>query len=381
MKDRAELVIIGGGIIGLSLAYHLARMGFHDIVVLEQGYLCFGASGRNGGGVRQQWSTADHIKLARMSVRLFRSLARETGYNIWFRQGGYLFLSRDAESAAALVKNVELQNSLGVSTRQIDVSEARRIVPGLTGKGIAACAYNSTDGVLFPWPAVWGMANTARQLGVEIETFTRVTGIDVHEGRITKVVTSRGAIATGRVVNAAGGWSPQIARLAGCQLPNHPYRHEILVSEPLGPFLDPMLCDLSDGTYFSQTMRGEICGGLSDPEEPSSMSSASSFRFLRRMCRSMTRLMPKLSGVKILRQWAGYYDETPDGNPILGPSKEVEGFIQFNGFGGHGFMLAPAIGKIGAEWLLRQAEHEIFTKYAPDRFGKNPAPKESLVLG
>lgn len=381
MKDRAELVIIGGGIIGLSLAYHLARMGFDDIVVLEQGYLCFGASGRNGGGVRQQWSTADHIRLARMSVGLFRKLARETGYNIWFRQGGYLFLARDADSAAALSANVKLQNSLGVPTRVIDVSDARRIAPGLAVDGVVACAYNSTDGVLFPWPAVWGMAKTARQLGVEIETFTRVTGIDVRDRRINKVLTSRGAIATHRVVNAAGAWSPQIARLAGCELPNRPFRHEILVSEPLRPFLDPMVCDLSDGTYFSQTMRGEICGGLSDPHEPSSMSTASSFRFLHRMCRSMTRLMPKLAGVKILRQWAGYYDETPDGNPILGVSKEVEGLIQLNGFGGHGFMLAPAIGKIAAEWLLRKAEHEIFRKYAPDRFVNNTLAKESLVLG
>jgi sarcosine oxidase, subunit beta len=381
MKDRADLVIIGGGIIGLSLAYHLSRMGFHDVVVLEQGYLCFGASGRNGGGIRQQWSTEENIRLAQQSVRLFRQLSRETGYNIWFRQGGYLFLARNGETANVLEQNVKLQNRMGVPTRLIDPSEARRIAPGLQVEGVERCAFNHSDGVLFPWPAVWGMAKTAQQLGVEISTFTRVTGIDVRDGRIAKVMTDKGAIATRRVVNAAGGWSWQVARMAGCELPNKPYRHEILVSEPLKPFLNPMVCDLSDGTYFSQTMRGEICGGLSDPDEASSMNTGSSFRFLRRMCQSMVRIIPRLAGVKILRQWAGYYDETPDGNPVMGRVNQVEGFIQLNGFGGHGFMLAPAIGKIAAEWLLRKSDHEIFTKYNLNRFEKGATKKETLVIG
>ncbi|MBW1811206.1 MAG: FAD-binding oxidoreductase [Deltaproteobacteria bacterium] len=381
MRDRADLVIIGGGVLGLSLAYHLSRMGFSDIVILEQGYLCFGASGRNGGGIRQQWSTEENIKLAQQSVRMFRQLARETGYNIWFRQGGYLFIARDDESAASLEKNVALQNRLGVPSRNISAAEARRVVPGLSTNGVKICSYNHSDGVLFPWPALWGMARSVQELGVEIDTFTRVTGIDVRDQQIVKVVTDRGAIATNRVVNAAGGWSWQIAKMAGLEIPNKPYRHEILVSEPLRPFLNPMVCDLSDGTYFSQTMRGEICGGLSDPDEPSSMNTGSSFKFLSRMCQSMIRILPRLSGVKILRQWAGYYDETPDGNPVLGRVAEVEGFIQLNGFGGHGFMLAPAIGKIAAEWLLRKSEHEIFTKYSLARFTKGEVKKETLVIG
>jgi len=381
MRDRAELVIIGGGVIGLSLAYHLARLGLTDVVVLEQGYLCFGASGRNGGGVRQQWSTEQNIRLTQQSVRMFRQLARETGFNIWFRQGGYLFLARTPEQAAELEKNIKLQNRLGVPTRLIRPAEALRIVPGLNTSGIEACAYNPTDGVLFPWPALWGLATTARQLGVEINTFTRVTGIDVRDRQIVKVVTDNGAIATNRVVNAAGAWSWQIARMAGVELPNKPFRHEILVSEPLKPFLNPMLSDLSNGTYFSQTMRGEILGGISDPEEPSSMETGSSFRFLNRMCTSMVNLLPRLGNVKVLRQWAGYYDETPDGQPILGPVAGVNGFIQLNGFGGHGFMMAPAVTRITAEWLLRKSEHKIFTTYDPGRFARGELQKENFVIG
>ncbi len=381
MRDRADLVIIGGGVIGLSLAYHLARMGFSDVVVLEQGYLCFGASGRNGGGVRQQWSTEDHILLMKDAVRMYRRLAAETGYNIWFRQGGYLFLARDGASATQLEKNVALQNRCGVPSRLIQPSEAARLVDGLQTEGIEVCAYNPTDGVLFPFPVVWGMARVAQDLGVEIDTFTRVTGIETRGREIAKVVTDRGSIATSRVVNAAGAWSWQIARMLGVDLPNKPYRHEILICEPLKPFLDPMVSDLSNGTYFSQTMRGEICGGISDPDEPSSMETASSLGFLRRMCRSMTQILPRLAGLRVLRTWAGFYDETPDGQPILGRVDEVDGFIQLNGFGGHGMMMAPAVGKMAAEWMLRKADHDIFRKYDRGRFERGDVQRESFVIG
>ncbi|NMB76762.1 MAG: FAD-binding oxidoreductase [Myxococcales bacterium] len=381
MRDRADLVIVGGGVIGLSLAYHLARLGFSDVVVLEQGYLCFGASGRNGGGVRQQWSTEENVLLMKDAVRRYRRLSQECGYNIWFRQGGYLFLARDDASAATLEQNTKLQNRLGVPTRLISPAEARRIVPVLNLEGVRVCAYNPTDGVLFPFPVVWGMARIASDLGVEINTFTRVTNIDVRGRQIVKVVTDRGAIATRRVVNAAGAWSPQVARLAGVELPNKPYRHEILVSEPVKPFLDPLVSDLSNGTYFSQTMRGEICGGLSDPAEPSSMESGSSLRFLSRMSRSLMRLVPQLGSLKVLRQWAGYYDETPDGQPILGRVDAVDGFIQLNGFGGHGFMMAPAIGQLAAEWILRKAEHPIFSTCDLGRFARGEQRRETFSIG
>jgi sarcosine oxidase subunit beta len=381
MRDRAELVIVGGGIVGLSLAYHLARLGFTDVVVLEQGYLCFGASGRNGGGVRQQWSTEENIRLMKESVQMFRRLSTETGYNVWFRQGGYLFLARDAATAATLEANVKLQNRCGVPTRLISASEARRIVPGLEPEGIEVCAYNPTDGVLFPFPAVWGMAEMCRKLGVDIETFTRVTAIEARGREIVKVVTDRGAIATHRVVNAAGAWSFQIGRMLGVELPNKPYRHEILISEPLKPFLEPMVSDLSDGAYFSQTMRGEICGGVSDPDEPSSLETRSSLRFLERMCRAMVRIMPELASVRIMRQWAGFYDESPDGQPILGRVDGVDGFIQLHGFGGHGMMLAPVIGRLAAEWILRRSDHDLFQRYDLGRFERGEIQRETFSIG
>ncbi len=381
MRDRADLVIVGGGIIGLSLAYHLARMGFTEVAVLEQGYMCFGASGRNGGGVRQQWTTEENIRLMKDSVRMFRAMAAETGYNIWFRQGGYLFLARDEETAAYLERNIKVQNTVGVPTKLIQPKKAKKIVDGLNVDGVKVCAYNPTDGVLFPWPALWGMAKVAQDLGVEVNTFTRVTDIERQGREIVKVITDRGSIATNRVVNAAGAWSVQIGKMLGVELPNKPYRHEILVCEPVKPFLNPMVSDLSDGTYFSQTMRGEILGGISDPLEPSSMETKTSFRFLNRMCQSMVRLMPELSHVRVMRQWAGYYDETPDGHPILGRVDEVDGFIQLHGFGGHGFMMAPAVGKMAAEWLLRKTDHNWFNKYDLGRFARGEVEKETFVIG
>ena len=381
MKDKADLVIIGGGIIGLSLAYHLARMGLTDVVVLEQGFLCFGASGRNGGGVRQQWSTEENIRLMQQSVRMFKDLSIETGYNLWFRQGGYLFLARDAQTAKGLETNIKLQNSCGVPTRLISPAQAEKIVPGLNTEGVEVCAYNPTDGVLFPFPALWGMAKVASDLGVEINTFTRVTDIGTKGRKIVKVVTDKGAIATNRVVNAAGAWSVQIANMLGVELPNKPYRHEILILEPTKPFLNPMVSDLSNGLYFSQTMRGEICGGVSNPDEKSSMNTGASFDFLRRMSSSMVAVLPKLASLKVMRTWAGFYDETPDGNPILGRVDQVDGFIQLNGFGGHGFMMAPAIGKMAAQWILRKANHQIFNKYDLARFERGGTQKETFVIG
>ncbi len=381
MRDRADLVIVGGGIIGLSLAYHLARMGFTEVAVLEQSYMCFGASGRNGGGVRQQWTTEENIRLMKDSVRMFRAMAAETGYNIWFRQGGYLFLARDEETAAYLERNIKVQNTVGVPTKLIQPKKAKKIVDGLNVDGVKVCAYNPTDGVLFPWPALWGMAKVAQDLGVEVNTFTRVTDIERQGREIVKVITDRGSIATNRVVNAAGAWSVQIGKMLGVELPNKPYRHEILVCEPVKPFLNPMVSDLSDGTYFSQTMRGEILGGISDPMEPSTMETKSSFRFLNRMCQSMVRLMPELSHARVMRQWAGYYDETPDGHPILGRVDEVDGFIQLHGFGGHGFMMAPAVGKMAAEWLLRKTDHSWFNKYDLGRFARGEVEKETFVIG
>src|SRR4051812_35401458 len=269
MRDQASVVIVGAGIMGLSIAYNLAKNhGITEVVVLDKSYLCGGASGRNGGGVRAQFSSEENIRLMQESIRICRDFASEMKINVWFRQGGYLFLVRSEEGRRNLEKSVAVQNSCGLGTRMLAPREAQKIVPELSIEGVVAASYNPEDGVVFPWPFVWGYAQGAEKLGVDICPFTEVLALRTEGPRITSVVTSKGEIKTNRVVNAAGAWAPEVARLAGIELPTPPHRHEICSTEPLKLWLKPLVADLSSGLYFSQSMRGEIVGGIGNPNVP-----------------------------------------------------------------------------------------------------------------
>jgi sarcosine oxidase subunit beta len=383
MPERAEVVIIGGGVIGLSIAYHLAKAGLRDVVVIERGYLAEGASGRNGGGVRQQWSTELNIRLMQESVELCRRFAVELGVNVWFRQGGYLFLARNQREVDRLTRNIDLQNRCGVPTRMLDPRGAADIVPELDLDGVLAAAFNPTDGILFPWPFLWGYARQAQARGVSVHTQTPVVGIERTEPGFV-VHTARGKVSARRIVNATGAWSGQVSRMLGFELPTWPIRHEICSSEPLKPFLRPMVSELTSGLYFSQSMRGEIVGGVSVPSHGSTLRMGSTLEFLATYARRLVRLMPVLGDIKVLRQWAGPYDCSPDGNPILGAPRQHPDFFLACGFVGHGFMMAPIVGKLYAEWLGGGAPHEIFSRYTLDRFadGSNAAhEKEDFNIG
>lgn len=380
LPERAELVVVGGGVIGLSIAYNLCKRGFTDIVILEKGYLASGASGRNGGGIRQQWSTEVNIRLMQESVAICKDFAKDLGVNIWFRQGGYLFLSRSPRETERLERNVRLQNRCGVPTRLIGPSEARDIVPELDVRGFHAACYNPTDGVLFPWPFLWGYAQGAVARGARLFTFTTVRAIDAEDGGYV-VHTDRGAIRTPRLLNAAGAWSPEIAAMVGVTLPDYPVRHEICSSEPLKPFLQPMVSVLATGLYFSQSMRGEIVGGVTLHGEAPTLSMGSRLKFLSTYARQLCAIMPTLGDLKIIRQWAGPYDITEDGNPILGEPPARPGFYLCCGFMGHGFMMAPVIGKYYAEWLTGAGRHEIFDRCRLDRFERGVVEKEDFIIG
>jgi len=365
---RTEIAIVGGGVIGLSIAYHLARRGLTDVVVLERGYLAEGASGRNGGGVRQQWSTEINIRLMQESVELCRRFAVDLGVNVWFRQGGYLFLARSAQEVARLEKNISLQNRCGVPTRMLEPREAKDIVPELDLTGIVGASYNPSDGILFPWPFLWGYARQAAAHGVKIFTQTPVSGLEPIDGGGYVVHTPRGPVRARRVINATGAWSPQLAKMIAVDVPTYPIRHEICSSEPLKPFLRPMVSELASGLYCSQSMRGEIVGGVTVPGHGSTYAMGSTLEFLATYARRLVRLMPILGDIKVLRQWAGPYDQSPDGNPILGAAPDHPDFFLACGFVGHGFMMAPIVGKLYADWLTGDAPHEIFNRYTLARF-------------
>ncbi len=380
-KPECDIAIIGGGVMGLSIAYQLGKRGVSDVVILERGYLAEGASGRNGGGVRMQWSSEENILLMRESIELCRSFAQDVGINIWLRQGGYLFLARSERERAQMERNIALQNRCGVPTEMISADEARAIVPELNTTGIACAAYNPHDGVVFPWPFLWGYAREAMRSGAELHLFTDVTAIDQASSGFV-LHTSKGKLRAKRVLNAAGAWSPAVARLVGVELPNRPHRHEILSTEPLKPFLKPMVSLLSSGLYFSQSMRGEIVTGISvDDVDDGSVKLGARLQFLTKLAREITSVMPRLSEVKVLRQWAGPYDVSPDGHPILGEPENIPGFYLCCGFVGHGFMMAPIIGQIYAEHLVRGTNHEVFRRCRLSRFVEGVTEPEQMILG
>jgi sarcosine oxidase, subunit beta len=385
-------VIIGGGIMGLSLAYQLAKRGFRSVTVLEQGYLCAGASGRNGGGVRAQWSSASNIALMRESLDMCRHFTREMKINVWFRSGGYLFLARSPQRLKALEASAALQVEHGLRTRMLSREEARSIVPELSLQGVLGASFNPDDGVVFPWPFVWGYANHAKALGVSLRTFTRVLGLRVQGARIVEVDVEslrpdgsaegkRERIEADLVVNACGAWSPEIARMVDVALPNKPHRHEICSSEPLKPWLGPLVADLEDGLYFSQSNRGEIVGGIGQHDVPEGVNQESSGTFLERYARALVRTVPVVSRVKVLRQWAGCYDLTPDANPIVGHVRSLENFYQMSGFMGHGFMMAPVIGKLVAEEMTTGLTPKVFEPWSLDRYRTGKLLSETMIIG
>lgn len=381
LPEQADVVVVGAGIMGLALAWELSRLGPRRIVVIERSYLCSGASGRNGGGVRAQWSSETNVRLMKESIEICRSFATRMRINVWFRQGGYLFLARDESMVRTLEASVQLQRAHGLPTRLIDAAECKAIVPQLDTTRIIAGSYNPRDGVVFPWPFVWGYARACRRSGVEVHPFTEVTAIDTQGRRVTGVTTTRGRVRAPLVVLATGAWTPQLARTVGLELPNRPHRHEICSTESLAPFLRPLVADLSTGLYVSQSMRGELVGGISNPDVPEGLDTRSSMRFLGLYARALVRTMPVLAGVRVLRQWAGCYDVTPDGAPIVGRVDELDGLVLCCGFVGHGFMMAPVVGRKLARHLVLGEERELFELWNLRRYREGRWLGESMILG
>jgi len=382
VKKACDVIVVGGGIMGLSLAYHLARMEpRRSIVVLEASYLCSGASGRNGGGVRAQWANELSVRLMQESLGEFRNFAREHRINTWFRQGGYLFLARSQGRAEELGRSVEVQRKAGLDTELLSHEQVKRVVPELSTEGVLAASYNAHDAVVFPWPFVWGYAEGARQRGVQIETFTRVTDVLVKKAEIAGVETSHGTIRAPVVVVACGALSPAVAAMAGVDLPTVPHRHEICATEPLKPFLTPLVADLTDGLYFSQSTRGEIVGGISDARAPHGDDQSSSARFLGLYARALVNRFPRLGAARILRQWAGLYDISPDQGPILGAAPSPRGLFLVSGFTGHGFMMAPVVGKRLARLIAHGTSSVEIDTWTLSRFREGRKLPADMIIG
>ncbi len=417
-KSRYRVVIIGAGIMGLATAYNLALRGITDVLIVDRAYLCAGASGRNGGGIRAQFGTETNVRLMQESVAICKAFAAKMKINVWFRQGGYLFLTRTPEHAAGLEASVKVQNACGLPTRMLTPNEIQTIVPEIDSRGVVSASFNALDGVVFPWPFVWGYAKAVRDLGVDIETYADVVDFTMKNERITSVVLRRTrhdeiadadqrgstdasgpapvtfgevsrkspgermTVECDEVVLCTGAWSPEVARLAGIELPNTPHRHEICSTEPLKPWLGPLVAELGGGgLYFSQSARGEIVGGIGVEPTPPGINQRSSLEFLATYSRALVRTVPRMASVKVLRQWAGCYDLTPDSNPIVGHVDSPKNFVLVCGFMGHGFMIAPVMGRLVADHIATGETSPLFDQWALRRFREGRLLKETMIIG
>ncbi len=381
MTDEYDAVIIGGGVNGLGTAYHLGKKGFTDVVVLDKSYLGYGASGRNGGGIRQQWTSEENIKLAVESRKMFEDLDEELEEDIEFYQGGYLVLSFDEEEADEFKENVKLQNKLGVESEFLSPEEAKEIVPELDISNVVAATFNQSDGTIYPFKVIHGYANRVREMDIDIREHTEVKDIITEGSEIKKVKTDDGDIKTDTVVNGAGGWSAEIAEMAGAEIPNVPVRHEIMVTEPYQRFLEPMVISFQHGIYFSQSEHGNIVGGIGNPDEEPGINQKGSLWFMKEFSNTLLDFIPRFSSVNMIRQWAGLYDTTPDAQPILGSVPEVDRFYQVNGFSGHGFMVSPMVDKVTAELVMGEEPSMDIERLRVERFEDMDIEEEGGVVG
>jgi sarcosine oxidase subunit beta len=382
MNKTASAVIIGGGISGCAIAYELAKRGMKDIVVVEKQYLCSGATGRCGAGVRMQWGTEMNCKLAKYSIEFFETAneALDYEYDVEFKQGGYLIIAATEKEVAQFQKNIALQNSLGIPSRYITPKEAKEIVPHMDENKILGACFNPKDGHLNPFHTTQAYANAAKRLGVEIMTFTEVTGIDVENRKIKGVQTDKGYISTPIVVNAAGGYSQLIGDMVGVKIPVFSERHQILVTEAVAPMQGPMFMSFSQNIYCQQTPHGSFIMGRGDPNEPRDLRITSSWEFLEEMAKTCIKFLPPLKDLRIVRQWSGLYNMSPDRQPIYGGVKEVEGFYLACGYSGHGFMFGPVTGVVMAETILGEEPTIPVHMLGIDRFEKGELILEPSVV-
>jgi sarcosine oxidase subunit beta len=382
IEQKADVVIIGGGVNGCSLAYQLAKKN-KKVVLFEKSYLCSGATGRCGAGIRQQWSTKENAELAIKSVKIFERLEKELGAEIGLRQGGYLIAIHDNKNMKQAEKNVIMQKNLGLDVSILSPEEIVKIVPILDVKGMKAigATFCPTDGHVDPFKTTHSCAKAAEKNGAKLYKYTSVTDIKTKNKRVESVITSKGAIKTNTVVNAAGAWSKQISDIAGIKLPNKPFRKEILVTERVKPMFKTMVISFKDGIYFSQQDEGQILGGIPIPNEISGYLTNPTFDFIHHMSKTLIRYAPILKYVNVIRQWTGYYDVTPDARPIIGDTDKLKGFIQCNGFSGHGFMLSPMVTKILTEYIVDGKYPKILESLNLDRFKDKTTVKEVSVVG
>jgi sarcosine oxidase, subunit beta len=358
MSQTADVVIIGGGIAGSSIAYHLAEQGCTSVVVVEretqQGK---GSTGKSMGGVRAQFATAVNIQMSLYSIPFFANFEEAIGYPCAYRAQGYLFVATRESHVEYLHDNYARQTSLGLKqVALLAADDVSRMVPEIRSDDILGGSFCSSDGFIDPYSAMNGFMMRASERGAKLLRNTVVTGIAISHGRVTGVRTSNGLIATDTVVNAAGAWAADVARMAGVSLPVEPLRRMLVPTEPFDalPRHLPMVVDMTNGFHFRPEGLGFLLA-WNDPDETSGFKTGFDPEFIEKILTRAVSRVPVFENAAVnpRRAWAGLYEMSPDHHAILGPAPGIDGFYLANGFSGHGVMHSPATGKIIADLILR----------------------------
>lgn len=381
LPTRASVVVIGGGVIGLSTAYHLAAAGVEDVVLIERDALGAGSTCKAAGGVRALFSDEINIRLGLRSLEAFERFGTDFDQEIDLHQVGYLFLIDDEEHEGAFADAVEIQNSLGVASRMIGVEEAKKLSPLIDTTGLRSALWSPRDGHCTPESVVLGYATAARRLGVQLITGCEATDVITEGGQITQVRTNRGSIATASVVCAAGAWSRAVGEWAGVDLPIDPLRRQIVVTEPVDGLdpATPFTIDFSTSFYFHREGRGLLLG-MSEETDSWGFDLSRSSDWLEALAGVMERRLPGLGEIGLQSGWAGLYEMTPDHNAVIGEAPEVSRFLYATGFSGHGFLMGPAVGEVMRDLFLGTTPGVDVSSLTAERFsGTEPRPELNIV--
>jgi len=382
LPHTADIVIIGGGVMGASAAYHIAKRGAKNILLLEkEQFYGQGATGRCAGGVRYQFSTEINVRLSKVSLPMLERFESEIGQPIDYRQCGYLILLSNDKDLSEYEKNVQLQNELGVETKLLDGDEIRRRLPMMNLEDILAGTFNAKDGLVDPNSVVMGYINAATRLGVDNFTGVEVTGFELQGNAITAVNTQLGKIRTPIVINTAGPWAGRIGELAGVEIPITPLRRQILTTTPLPEIPEefPFVIDFAQSLYFHREGEG-LLTGMSNLHEKPGFDQEVDPEWEIKHLEAASKRMPLLEKAGLQSHWAGLYENTPDAHPIFGTTP-VTGLYVCAGFSGHGFMHGPVSGLIMSEIILDgDATSLDVSTLSLDRFKSGRLIKEYNVI-
>ena len=379
LPSTADCVIIGGGVVGCSLAYHLASGGMKPLL-LERDQLGAGSTGRCAGGVRQQFSTEINVRVGMLTRQMLERFDDEIGVSPDFRKIGYLFLATTAAEAATFARNVEMQQRAGLAdVRLMEADEAAALVPGLRVDDVTGATFCPSDGLAGPNEVTLGYAAAARRCGATIVEDCTVDAV-LHDGGRTRGVVAAGThVTTPRVINCAGPYAGTVGEMAGVDVPVKPFRRHIFVTEPYAGVADiPMTVDFHTSLYFHPEGAGLLLG-MSDRAEPSSFDTSVAWSFLEEVVGRATHRLPALEHATIKTGWAGLYEVSPDHQAIVGESPRLPGFWLCCGFSGHGFMQAPAIGHLLADQLLGRVPAIDLAPFSPARFAGDLVPEAAVI--